>query len=309
MFYIRTGHGRPKKTSDIQHDANALALAVILTLLVIGGVEVNPGPEFVDGHLPGPSFSNVTLMDIMEAIRLTQIQIGRISDKVNDLTTKFSNVSRGGEVPTAHPTTRTSTSDNLNPTTPSHSAVTEAEAPREPPTTVSPRAANREAQRAATPRGRRQRKVSATPEVGAVMLGCQNVWRIASAAREQFILGGQVVFRSIRGGTTRCALGALHGDVAACRALRADIVLHVGGNDLAHRSVEYPLECIAELINAAKRVSKVRNIFICSIPQDPTSSDYLTSQRRHFNDELERLCTGEGARFIDLRPRLCECSY
>ena len=38
----------------------------------------------------------------------------------------------------------------------------------------------------------------AVPRVGAVMLGCQNVRRIAAAAREELLLGSQVVFKGIR---------------------------------------------------------------------------------------------------------------
>ena len=139
------------------------------------------------------------------------------------------------------------------------------------------------------------------------MLGCQNVRRIAAAAREEFLLGSQVVFKGIRGGSVRCALGALHAAVASCQASTADLVLHIGGNDLAHHSVEFTLDCVAELVNAAKRISKVRDIIICSVPQDPFSSPYM--KRSDLNDDLERLCECEGVRFADLRPRLNTCSY
>ena len=136
--------------------------------------------------------------------------------------------------------------------------------------------------------------------------------RVATAARDEFLLGSQVVFEGIRGGSVRCALGSLHGAVARCRALTADLVLHVGGNDLAYHTVEFTLDCMAELVKAARQISKVRDIIICSVPQDPSSSannDILSMKRNDLNGELERLCETEGVRFIDLRPRLDECSY
>ena len=76
-----------------QDDANALGLALIITLLVIGGVEQNPGPNSSE-QLPGPSFSGVTLMDVMEAIRITQFQIDGLSNRVNDLTKMIGDMSR-----------------------------------------------------------------------------------------------------------------------------------------------------------------------------------------------------------------------
>ena len=142
------------------------------------------------------------------------------------------------------------------------------------------------------------------------MIGCQNVRRIAAAVRDEFHLGSQVVFRSIREGTARCVLRALHGAVAGCNALKAGLVLHVGGNELAYQSVEYTLDCIAEVVKAAKHVTKVRNIVLCSVPQDPSAHfDHLSMKRADLNAEIERLCLSEGIRFLDLRPRLNESSY
>ena len=81
----------------------------------------------------------------------------------------------------------------------------------------------------------RSRSSSSVSRVGAVLLGCQNVRRIAAAAREEFLLGDEAVFKSISGGTVRSALGALGSVVSNCRALSIDLILHIGGNDLAHR--------------------------------------------------------------------------
>ena len=81
MFCIRTA-GKLKPIRCVTQDPMALGLALILTLLVIGGVERKPGPDFVGEDTPGASFSGVTLMDVMEAVRITQLQIGHLSSKV-----------------------------------------------------------------------------------------------------------------------------------------------------------------------------------------------------------------------------------
>ena len=77
--------------SQCQHDATAMGIALICTLLVIGGVELKPGPSNADDpilsnderHSPGPSFMDVTLMDVMQALRVTQLQIGHLSTQVS----------------------------------------------------------------------------------------------------------------------------------------------------------------------------------------------------------------------------------
>ena len=76
MFDVRTS-GKARTTKSLHHDCTALGLALILALLVIGGVEQTPGPDSREEQLilPGPSFSGVTLMDVMEAICITQLQL------------------------------------------------------------------------------------------------------------------------------------------------------------------------------------------------------------------------------------------
>ena len=95
------------------------------------------------------------------------------------------------------------------------------------------------------------------PATGVVMIGCQNVRRIATAAANEFILGTQVVFKSIRGGIAQHVLAELPGAVTDCQSSTVELVLHVGGNDIGFRSVEYTLDCIAEIVKQAKQIGKV----------------------------------------------------
>ena len=314
MFDIRTKSKTPAANS-IQHDCHALGLALILTLLIMGGVEQNPGPgrpDSSESQIPGPSFSGVTIMDIMEAIRITQLQIDGLSNKVHDLTKVITDISHDMKAASkTHPTLHLTSSERPSLDTPSPSATTAAEARSESASPVSPDITVSESWTTVASRRKRGGKTGTTPEAGAVMVGCQNVRRIAAAARDEFHLGSQVVFRSIRGGTARCVLGALHGAVACCNAVKADLVLHVGGNELAYQSVEYTLDCIAEVVKAAKHITKVRNIVMCSVPQDPSAPvDQLSSMKRaDLNAEIRNLCLSEGIQFLDLRPRLNESSY
>ena len=79
---------------------------------------------------------------------------------------------------------------------------------------------------------------------------------------------------------------------------------------IGDRSVDYTVDCIAEVIQAAKQLDKVRNIVLCSVPQDQSPSDaHMSRKRNDLNDEIERLSDCEGVRFLDLRPRLSECEY
>ena len=378
MFCVRTA-GKLKPIRCVAQDSMALGLALILTLLVIGGVERNPGPDFVGEDTPGPSFSGVTLMDVMEAVRITQLQIDHLSSKVHDLTRLISGgLHHANAMPSnsiSYVASQPVSSDLLTPTYESASKCTSADSsmnsearPIPDPTRtalnssvmlkvqMAPDRKNPEARTtldssaaldvqstpgsskapgpgtlsaAPTPAvpapvpprctnsggwrrvsSHRKRSGSPVPRVGAVLLGCQNVRRIAAAAKDEFCLGGEVVFKSIRGGTVRSALGVLASAVDSCRALSVDLVLHVGGNDLAHRSVDYTVDCIAEVIQAAKQLDKVRAIVVCSVPQDQSSPDNCMSKRRSdLNDEIDRLCDCEGIRFLDLRPRLTECMY
>ena len=358
MFSIRA-RIKLRRVTQFQDDANALGLALIITLLVIGGVEQNPGPDPSE-QLPGPSFSGVTLMDVMEAIRITQFQIDGLTSRVNDLTKMIEDISQDGKQRLDHQqldhSTPTSTPPSRpHPSPPATCRATDVEArpgsqfpvlatnststPTSTPpsrTHPTPRATCRTIDVDVQPgtqfpesttkstsnpgvedwatvvslNKRKKSQACSPPPIGAVMLGCQNVRRIAMAARDEFVLGGQAVFHGIRGGTARCALGALHGAVASCRAIKADLVLHIGGNDLARHSVEYTLDCVAEVISAAKQINKVRDIIICSVPQDTTTSaSYLSMKRNDLNDQIKRLCEDEGIRFLDLRSRLNECAF
>ena len=239
-------------------------------------------------------------MDVMEAIRISQLQIDGLSNKMHDLTKLITDISH--EMKTAsktHPSSHPTSFERSGLEALSHRAATATEVRSESASPVSPDSTVSDSCTTVASRRKHRGKTDFMPQAGAVMIGCQNVRRIAAAARDEFHLGSQVVFRSIREGTARCVLRALHGAVAGCNALKADLVLHVGGNELAYQSVEYTLDCIAEVVKAAKHVTKVRNIVLCSVSQDPSAHfDHLTNKRADLNAEIERLCLSEGIRFL-----------
>ena len=363
LFGIKQLRSSENKEGPFQQESNAIGLALIVTLLVIGGIEQNPGPSSGDDSLPGPSFAGASLMDVMEAIRLTQFQIENVSRKVDDLAELIAHGQNKAATHTCaeadndqlavsdqQPSsrcleTRAITTPAVLPGNGVHrhpGAEDERAAPRVLPDTGAHRLPGAGAVRAAPrvlPNTGSQRLPGAetesgevthaeqptppslqhprqagiatlTSKVGAVMLGCQNVRRIAAAARDEFLLNDNIVFKALAGGTARCVLGALRGAVASCTALKADLVLHVGGNDLSSASAEYTTDCIYQVIEAAKRLGKVREIFVCSVPQDLTMSHNILNWRQvELNDNLHRLCEATGARFVDLRPRLNDCPF
>lgn len=80
-----------QKSSDFKcdDDANAMGIALICTLLVIGGLELNPGPSTTaDYEQPGPSFVDASIMDVMQAIRILQLHLDQLSQQLRVLTSQ-----------------------------------------------------------------------------------------------------------------------------------------------------------------------------------------------------------------------------
>ena len=82
------GSSNSLKMTNVKYQHDSTAVGLICTLLVIGGVELNPCPSTATdkGNLPGPSFVCASLMDVMQAIHLTHLQLDQLSALVQDLT-------------------------------------------------------------------------------------------------------------------------------------------------------------------------------------------------------------------------------
>ena len=79
------GAKRKQKANDFKcdEDANALCLALLCTLLVIGGLKLNPDPSTADEyHQPGPSFLDGTPIDVLQSIRIVHPQLEQLSLQV-----------------------------------------------------------------------------------------------------------------------------------------------------------------------------------------------------------------------------------
>ena len=86
-FNPRPNCRKTKRAKKPSQDELAMGLALIITLLIIGGIEQNPGPDCADEEqVPGPSFISATPMDIMESLRLTQRQLDKMANDISHLT-------------------------------------------------------------------------------------------------------------------------------------------------------------------------------------------------------------------------------
>ena len=99
LFNLRSPCGTTRKVKKPSQDQLAIGLALIITLLIIGGIEPNPGP--MPGSMceeqacePGPSFVDVSLPDLMEAIRITQMKLDKVARDVSHLASSVQEIAR-----------------------------------------------------------------------------------------------------------------------------------------------------------------------------------------------------------------------
>ena len=87
MFSSGSSNNLKMAEVKYQHDLGALGIARLCTPLVIGGVELSPHPSTAKEYsgLSGPPFVNSSLMDVMQAVHITQMQIDQPSTQTQDL--------------------------------------------------------------------------------------------------------------------------------------------------------------------------------------------------------------------------------
>ena len=114
---------------------------------------------------------------------------------------------------------------------------------------------------------------------GAILIGGSNVRRISSAARNEFDIDRQM-FRSVPGIVTEDVPSYMSNAVRKTGGKEMDVVLHVGGDDLAaERSVDYVLEGLANAIESSRKLMHVREVFVCSIEERQDLAGSFTKRR------------------------------
>ena len=286
-----------------QDDCNILGLALICTLLIIGGIEVNPGPVKADERsMPGPSFMNVSLMDVMQAIHHTQIQMDQLAQRIEQLTEMVKQIAPDQKV------THFDGVHGSEQVLPPHDAdaacetrETNAEHQCMPVSRESKAKTNDKANKDDTTRTKTKVR-----KCGAILIGSQNVKRVKAAAMNEFMLDSNVSFMATESDS---AMQSLSYAMLKTKAQKIDVVLHTGADQVTNRTADSVLESIASQISHAKLKRKTNQVFVCSVEQRLDAGLTANETAKTVNQELGNLCAEYGAKFLDLRPRMTECKF
>ena len=256
-----------------------------------GPSEPLPRPSEPSQPQPGPSFISVSLMDVMEAVRLTQLKIDKLTedfDQVRRLVQSLQHQESRGSV---HPRTRHAP------------AETDEQPPSMPPSTDEP--AQRH-QTSTSPTSEQHDGRRHTVKQSLLVIGDSNVRRLEAASNQSERCP---TFHSISGATTEHVKRDLSQAVSKCGA--SGVVINVGTNDITRKGSEVVVKDILSLAEDTKRKDGVQHVYICSVTPRKDSGSFIFSRSESVNNRLCSLCSkSSGISFIDLRQKLdrCQCN-
>ena len=233
--------------------------------------------------LPGPSFISVSLMDVMEAVRLIQLKMDNLTEEVSQLKRLLQTVQ---QVQGSQPSRSTATGRllNMSPGEPGESPNQEVRCPTSEP------------------------RLSGQQDIGRpslLVIGDSNVRHIRNASSRS---ADNLAFHSISGATT----DQVRRDIAqvVTETSPSQVVLHVGTNDITRNGSEVVVKNILNLVQQAKGCSGVGQVYVCSIVPRRDRGAYLFSRSESVNNRLRTLCSKlNGVSFVDLRQRLESCPF
>ena len=276
-----------------------MGLALIITLLIIGGIEQNPGPDCADEEqVPGPSFISATPMDIMESLRLTQRQLDKMENDISHLTSLVQMILCATKQVTGtsdQTYTHMSMSNALNNT---DESVQEAQMENNP-SPSSQRHSDENKTEWTSP-------IQVKNVAETIVIGGINVSRLRDALRDKTNLERNVKFVTA---FNKNIWDLIPGCIRKIRRSKLNVVLHTGADLVLKHTPDFVLECIASQIDLAKREPKTRRVFVCSVEERVDAGYHVFETARTVNSELSHLCEAFGATFIDLRPGLSECKF
>ena len=236
-------------------------------------------PEAVQG----PSFLSISMMDLMEALRLTQLKMDKVAEDLEQLKEAFQSLaSQDGR-------DRGSTYAS----------------PRDvsvPPQDGGSSGVSRRNDTNRTIAGVEGSNFQRKPDL--LIIGDSNVRRLADNSDGQT----NTVFRSIPGAT----VDELKRDITKRPggAVSSKVVLHIGTNDLARRGSEETAKSIVDLAQHIRIHSKVDKVFVCSVTSRKDLGSFIYSRAESVNNRLCSLCVDKpGITFIDLRRQLDRCKF
>ena len=224
--------------------------------------------------IPGPSFASVNMMDIMEALRLTQLKIDNMANDVAEIK---------GVV-------QTLLARDGRSSTPS----------RQESTSLQDSEADSAIQRRQNCPTAKSHGVSKTD---ICVIGDSNVRRLETSDVQS-----RTSFRSISGAATKQVEQEL--DETSDASLPSHIVLHVGTNDLPQNGSETIATNVVKLAQYTKARPGVKHVYICSVTPRTDLGSFIFSRSESVNNRLHSLCSRTpGVEFIDLRQQLNRCPF
>ena len=198
--------------------------------------------------IPGPSFTSVSLMDVMEGLRLTQLKVDKVSDELGEMKHLL------------HTLLRQQTQ------TPAVSLGSD------PP--VSDRRDDHAIQDDA--KGNENVRSQSPGEPGLLIVGDSNVRRLRLCNTR-----ANISFRSIPGAATDHVEREVQ---APTGAVAPNVVLHVGTNDLTSKGSEQIVSNLVKLAQQAKKRSGVKQVYICSVTPRKDIGSFVYSRAESVNN-------------------------
>ena len=225
--------------------------------------------------IPGPSFMTASLMDVMEALRITQLKMDKVSNDILEMRQEIRKIAHGLDQRAAPPM------GHLDPISQDKQGGPEVQ--------------KQGADKTAVPR--RDKRPDQI-----LIVGDSNVRRLETIKRRS-----NITFRSVSGATIEQLERQLPGSK---ELLAPKVVLHIGANDLAQKGSEQIASGLVSLAKKTKIRSGIRQVYVCSVTSRKDLGSFIYSRSESVNNRLHSLCMRTaGVTFIDLRQCLDRCPF
>ena len=265
---------------------------------------------------PGPSYLSANLMDLMEAIRLTQVKIESLTGDVRQVNQMLNEViSREAVKSVPHLHQSRSPPDQLTRSRSPPDQLTRSRSPAiphrwgdpmilhpSPATADRPQPASAHAARRVS-HGRHRVEGQHDSIQSILVIGDSNVQRLQTGDCDS-----NVTFHSVPGAATDNIARELNQSVESSSA--SDVILHVGTNDVTRMGSEVVAKNIFGLAQQARGQQGVRRVYICSVTPRKDRGSFIFSRSESVNSRLHSMCSkSNDVTFIDLRHQLDSCPF
>ena len=263
--------------------------------------------------LPGPSYIAVNLMDVMEAVRLTQMKVDRLSEDLVQVKQLLGTLQPQCSCGPASPRRREQASPRRR---------EQASPRRREPASSRRREPAESGERSPTASGvLRQSRSSSGEQHGRYNDKTARQLIVEDRSQSLLVIGDSNVrrlqasnncpgttFHSLSDATTEHVAQDLGHAIDMCGA--AQVVLHVGTNDIARKGSEGIAKSILGLAQQAKGHTGVRQVYICSVTPRKDLGSFVFSRSESVNNRLRSLCNKtDRVSFIDVRQKLDRCQF